>query len=160
MLAPMTSTSHPIRVDWLPRMGKSGRLGLTFAPGKHQVSVYGQGIWARDLGLDLRRLRKVLRVDVLVCLLEDLEFGRLGIPGYLAETRKRGLEVIRLPIRDGGVPLETLARALVRKIDRLVTEGKRVVIHCAGGLGRAMERGKVPASWFCEREVRKKRTRA
>ena len=54
-----TSESHPIRVDWLPLPWR-GRVGLTFAPGKHADSYMGFR-WTRDLDMDLARLRSRVR---------------------------------------------------------------------------------------------------
>jgi ADP-ribosylglycohydrolase len=131
-----TSASHPIYVDWLPV--PKGRLGLTFAPGKHQRGLYSGIRWERDLGVDLERLKAHEEVDVLVCLLEDHEFEALAIPAYEAETEALGFTVIRLPIPDGGVPDEVgMVEALVGVIAKQLNGGAGVAVHCAGGLGRA-----------------------
>lgn len=131
-----TSASHPIYVSWL-RRDLPGRLGLTFAPGKTSVSKFG-GAWRRDLAADLDRLVSEDRVDLLVCLLEDFELERLGIPTYVDEVRARGIDLHRLPIRDGGVlPELDAAVATVARIVEAVRAGQNVVVHCAGGLGRA-----------------------
>ena len=52
-----TSATDPIQVAWLPvDVGaRGGRLGLTFAPGKHAPSTLGRP-WARDLAADLDRM--------------------------------------------------------------------------------------------------------
>lgn len=131
-----TSNSDPLNVAWLPTP-YPGRVGLTLAPGKHQTSQEGAP-WARDLAPDLDRLVQVHEAHVLVCLLEDAELGRLKIPNLVAEAEARGLEVHRLPIRDGGVlPKLAPMRALVQVIAQAAQAGRNVVVHCAGGLGRA-----------------------
>jgi protein-tyrosine phosphatase len=132
----LTSETHPLRVDWIAGF-EGGRLGLTFAPGKHQVSQRMPAPWARDLEADLARLRGEWRADVLVCLLEDDEMARLRIAGLVERAEAHGLRVLRLPIRDGGVPRE--AGAVVRLVGAILAAlrgGERVVVHCAGGLGR------------------------
>lgn len=125
----------PIRVDWLPARG-AGRVGLTAAPGNHATRSPHEDDLARDLG----RLRadEPISADVLVSLVEPAEYARLGIPGYHEEVRRRGFELLELPIRDGGVPasMSDLGE-LVAQIDARLRAGQNVVIHCAGGLGRS-----------------------
>lgn len=130
-----TSVSHPIYVDWLVEV--PGRIGLTFAPGKHAASKYGSGTWARDLDADLDKLvTDGMRVQV--CLLEDHELTRLRIPGLVAAAEKRGVRLLRLPIPDGGVLVDVSpVRSLVKEIVAHASKGDDVVIHCMGGLGRA-----------------------
>lgn len=131
----MTSTSHPIRVDWLPV--SRGMVGLTFAPGKKQRSAQS-GSWNRDLDADLERLRLVHRADRLVCLLEDDEMIDLGISNLVNAATAAGVVVHRFPIPDGQLPGNEDAFArLVTSIVEWAESGERVVIHCKGGLGRA-----------------------
>lgn len=132
-----TSASHPIRVDWVAEdLGRGGRLGLTFAPGKRAPSWQGEP-WHRDLGADLDRLREGFGVDALVSLVEEDELGQLGIPELVGEAEARGIGVIRLPIPDGGVPSLEAAAQVAQAALSLARSGRRVVFHCRGGLGRA-----------------------
>jgi ADP-ribosylglycohydrolase len=104
------------------------------------VGLYSVANWQRDLGADLDRLRAepALAADTLVSLLEAHEYPAMKIPDYHAEVRARGLELLELPIVDGDVPTDPVAVAeLVRAIDERVRARKRVVVHCAGGLGRS-----------------------
>jgi protein-tyrosine phosphatase len=131
-----TSLSHPILVDWLSGIPK-GRVGLTFAPGKHSTSVYVPGaVWRRDLAMDLDELVKLGATD-LVCLLQDRDLKKLKIPHLAEEATARGLRVHRLPIADQGVPgsHEALVELLATVQQRLA-EGASVVVHCEGGKGR------------------------
>ena len=131
-----TSTSHPILVDWI--MGVAdGRIGLTFAPGKHSTSFYSPGVlWRRDLGLDLDELLR-LGVTDLVCLLLESDLQALGIPHLLREAAARGLRGHWLPIPDGSVPpSQDDLDALLATLRQRLTEGASVVIHCEGGKGR------------------------
>ena len=135
-MAVRTSASDPIRVDWLIE-DLPGRVGLTFAPGKHASSKYSAGGWARDLGADLDKL-VADGMSVQVCLLEDEELVRLKIPTLVESARALGIEVIRLPIPDGGtLPSPALAQAVVEQIVAAAKAGKGVVVHCMGRLGRA-----------------------
>ena len=132
-----TSDTNAIYVDWLQR-DWPGKVGLTFAPGKHAYGKIESVRWERDLAKDLDQLREGERVDVLVCLLRDEELLTLQIPGLVQEAERRGMIVLRLPIRDGGVlPSHEPVQKLVAQISAFAHEGKRVVVHCAGGLGRA-----------------------
>ena len=132
-----TSSDSPIQVDFLPlaKLGISGRIGLTQAPG--QLFVDSTTIYDRDLALDLQRLRQVYRIDQLVCLLEPKELKDLGIPDLLAQAEAIGMTTEWFPIADDGIPASlTEFAALVARVVRLATIGKAVVIHCRGGRGR------------------------
>jgi ADP-ribosyl-[dinitrogen reductase] hydrolase len=132
-----TSSTHPIRVDWLT-MTTPGKVGLTFAPGKHAGSKGPGGRWERNLELDLDRLVAVFHAKALVCLLEDEELARARIPQLLEAARRRGIIVHRLPIPDGGVlPDPGSVRDLVELVHATAAGGSNVVVHCMGGLGRA-----------------------
>lgn len=133
-----TSTSHPIRVDWLPvDLGtRGGKLGITFAPGKRASSLSGPS-WDRTLDTDLQRLRTVFEVDVLVSLIEDEELSLLGIPELVAKAEAAGIGLIRHPVVDGLVPIASEARRTLQSALTLARSGQRVVFHCRGGLGRA-----------------------
>ncbi|TNF26521.1 MAG: protein-tyrosine-phosphatase [Deltaproteobacteria bacterium] len=143
----VTSAESPIGVGWIWSEGP-GRVGLTFAPGKHEHSLYGTH-WERSLSEDLDRLRDVHAVDALVCLLEDHELEALGLSSYPAEAARRGIALHRLPIRDGDLPASRAAvAALLATVDAAVDAGRTVVIHCKGGLGRA---GTLGGCWLRHR---------
>jgi protein-tyrosine phosphatase len=131
-----TSEDSPIRVEFLHPKSVSGRIGMTFAPGKHQPAGM-TAAWRRDLDLDLTRLREDLGTDVLVCLLESHELERLKIEGLPAATWHHGMAFWHFPIADMRAPRSPEATArLVEQIHRAIRNGETVVIHCMGGLGR------------------------
>ena len=138
-----TSGTDPIRVDFLPLkdIGDApGRLGLTLAPGKEADGADGR--WDRDLDADLGRLVDEYGAEVLVSLLEKSEYGELGIPDLEGRAREKGVEVLRFPIPDGGVPREEEAgahdyAAFVQKVVERLEGGRTVVVHCRGGQGRS-----------------------
>ena len=136
MSEPKTSSSHPIRVDWLPTPWP-GQVGLTFAPGKKDNSAYS-GAWDRDLRTDLQRLRNKFLTDDLVSLVEDHELKRLGIADLVEVASSVGITVHRLPIQDGYLANDDaeFAQMVAGDVQR-ATAGRRNVIHCKGGLGRA-----------------------
>ena len=134
-----TSASHPLRVDFVDLNPLPGRLGLTLAPGKKGTSYFG-GSWGRSLEEDLRELTDTFGADVLVSLLEAVEFPALGIPDLLERAEGVGLRVRHLPIRDGGTPATEAAGAFAELVDAVLDElraGATVVVHCRGGLGRS-----------------------
>jgi protein-tyrosine phosphatase len=138
MLNARTSETDPIRVALLPAdlVNLPGRIGLTFAPGKRHRAITGE--WCRDLDKDLDRLGQAYGTQVLVSLIEDDELHLLGIPELFERCKQFGIEVIRFPIPDGGIPGSAHeTQQLVDRILTLARKGKTVVIHCRGGLGRS-----------------------
>jgi len=134
-----TSESHPIIVNFIDSIEFPilNQLGMTFAPGKKQRGAL-TGDWNRDLSMDLRRLREYYKTDILVSLVEDFELTELQITGLSDVCKASGIELIRFEIRDGSVPASNeLFSGLVSRIVRELEIGKKVVVHCKGGLGRA-----------------------
>ncbi|ASJ07554.1 protein-tyrosine phosphatase family protein [Thermococcus pacificus] len=78
--------------------------------------------------------------DAIVVLVEDYE-----LPYSLEEWEKRGVEVLHSPILDFTAPSLEQLLEILRWIDARVLEGKRVLIHCMGGLGRS---GTVAVAWL------------
>ncbi|CAM3725454.1 cyclin-dependent kinase inhibitor 3 family protein [Deinococcus frigens] len=128
----------PIRVDWIPTGLWPGRLGLTFAPGKKGRSVIQQGVTHdRDVYGDMQTLAAD-GVNVLTPLIEDFEFDLLGMDGYHAAAELNNLEVKPFAVPDQHAPGKRADFAAF--IDELMTDlldGRGVVVHCRGGLGRA-----------------------
>lgn len=133
-----TSQTHPLRIATLPVGDQGGAIGVTFAPGKHQAAAM-TGIWHRDLLLDLEAIRQWGASD-LITLLEPQEFEELNIVELPQRVGASGLHWHGLPITDGASPdsrfLEPWASLGPTLVDGLKS-GKRVVVHCKGGLGRA-----------------------
>ncbi|ASJ13617.1 protein-tyrosine phosphatase family protein [Thermococcus radiotolerans] len=77
--------------------------------------------------------------DAVVVLVEEFE-----LPYSLSEWQKRGVEVLHSPIRDFSAPALDQLLKILRWIEARVAEGKKVLIHCMGGLGRS---GTVAVAW-------------
>lgn len=108
-----------------------GRLFLLSAPGR---IIEG---WPRNgqASRDLQWLKGEYGIQALVCLLEDSETETLdGLESGLEST---GLEYIRLPVRDGLIPIDTVpfGREVIRSA-RMLASGTILGIHCREGLGR------------------------
>ena len=130
-----TSESSPIQVGLLETPSHPGRIGMTFAPGKHQNGM--TGVWRRDLDADLLRLREEFGATVLVCLLEEHELTAIGIERLPDAAAQHGIAYWHFPIPDQGIPSDPQASAhLVSRIHGSLEKGETVVIHCMGGLGR------------------------
>ncbi len=78
-------------------------------------------------------------VDVYIDLTEE---GVEGLRPYvadllvLAQDAGRRVRYRRLPIRDVSVPSRELMADILDTIDEALDEGKRVYVHCWGGIGR------------------------
>lgn len=89
-----------------------------------------------------RELDEVTRdFDAVVVLVEEHE-----LPYSLDEWEKRGLEFLHSPpIPDFTAPSVEQLLEILRWIEERVREGKKVLIHCMGGLGRS---GTVAVAWL------------
>ena len=133
-----TSETHPLQIASIDLGPKSGRIGVTFAPGKHDSGA-ATGAWARDLGADLDAI-VAWGASTLVTLIEPHEFDLLAIPRLGEEARRRGLDWLHLPIRDVSTPGRAFEMAWPghsANLRKRLAAGESVVVHCRGGLGRA-----------------------
>lgn len=109
---------------------------MTFAPGKREPMAPG---YARDLETDLGWLQTEYGAEVLVSLMEDFEYEELEISDLFERAEGIGLEVVRFPVVDGGVPPQDELEEYAAMIQNLVTRlknGSTIVVHCHAGLGR------------------------
>ncbi len=118
-----------LRLDWLPEAETGpGRLGLTLLPGRRD---YHRSLTADIAVLGAEGVNKV------VCLLTENEFEEYGVEGLLAAYRAANLEVVHVPMRDQGVCSRSEMQTLVESLQQDMALGKRVLVHCVGGLGRS-----------------------
>ena len=83
-------------------------------------------------------------IDVVINLMEEVEVDNNDeiIEDYSAilieEAAKRNkkIEIYRYPIKDLSVPTENQMIAILNKIDEQIDLGKKVYVHCWGGVGR------------------------
>jgi hypothetical protein len=69
---------------------------------------------------------------------------------YHPSARVMGMEVVRRPIRDMGVPTVGEAIGTLDEIDRLLDDGHTVYVHCWGGVGRT---GLTVGTWLIRHGV-------
>lgn len=133
-----TSHTHPLQIAEVRASASHGRIGITFCPGKHDVSA-ATGAWARDLGVDLDAIQAWGARGVLT-LVEPAELVALKVPELGREVERRGLVWRHLPIADYSVPTPAFEAQWVidgAEIRALLRSGADVLVHCKGGLGRA-----------------------
>jgi ADP-ribosyl-[dinitrogen reductase] hydrolase len=133
-----TSLTDPLKIAAVSAGPALGRVGITFCPGKYDPQAM-TGYWHRDLSIDLDAIRDWGSAAV-ITLLEPKEILLLRVENLGGEVRRRGMLWFHLPIADGSTPDEGFERNWVPAGDTLRTllrNGRDVLVHCRGGLGRA-----------------------
>lgn len=125
------------------------------------------GVWERDLATDLNAIVEWGATD-LITLLEPAEFEELSIVQLPCLASELRLCWHGLPIADGHAPDDRFLRPwqqLGPELANGIQQGRRVLVHCKGGLGRAgtvacllaMETGVVESADAAIAEVRRVR---
>lgn len=127
-------------IDWLELSfepdGLPHRLGLTVLPGKHGASVrYPGRIYRGVLADDLATLRRA-NVRRLILLVEDAELERWGDPQIVSRGSEAGIEIMRHPMPDGGVPSSVEVMDEILGQLRPAHRHENVAVACMGGVGR------------------------
>jgi protein-tyrosine phosphatase len=130
-----------LRIDWIAADeldgSRSGRLGLTFLPGKRGVSQrYPGNVYRRDTSTDLATMHAA-GVVRLVLLVEDQELARWGDARIVELGAEAGIDVRRYPMADGSAPVSTTE---MDRILEAIDEGRAagdVAVACMGGVGRS-----------------------
>lgn len=133
-----TSTTHPLRIATVELGHGRGSIGITFCPGKKQLSSIS-GPWDRDLELDLDAIA-AWDAAMVVTLVEQFELETLQVVDLGSRIRDRHMEWIHLPIVDVSVPDDTFEKAWSTSgecVRSLLRSGSKVLVHCRGGMGRA-----------------------
>lgn len=133
-----TSLTHPLEIAALSAGPTHGRVGITFCLGKYDRHAMS-GYWNRDLSLDLDAIR-AWGAAAVVTLLEAKELVILRVEHIGEEVRRRGMLWFHLPIVDVSTPDDDFERrweAAGEELRTLLRNGRNVLIHCRGGLGRA-----------------------
>jgi protein-tyrosine phosphatase len=77
-------------------------------------------------------------LDVVVSLLTRDEIVDLGLTQAAELCQAHGLQFLSFPIEDRGTPTSRWATLdLVRKLEKALSQGKSLAIHCRQGIGRS-----------------------
>lgn len=107
-----------------------GLLYLGPAPGKKDKK------WNRNLDIDMKVIKE-LDIDVVVCMLEWAEMSFLQIPDYPHVMQHNNFHFYHAPTIDHTAPILADIVVIVPIIARYLLNGKNVLVHCRGGMGRA-----------------------
>jgi protein-tyrosine phosphatase len=133
-----TSATHPLQIAAVATGPHFGRVGITFCPGK--FDPHGKtGAWDRDLAIDLDAIRDWGAAAV-VTLIEPKEMTFLRVERLGEEVLRRNMQWFHLPIVDVSVPSEEFEQEWIlagEQLRSLLRNGRDVLVHCRGGLGRA-----------------------
>ena len=88
------------------------------------------------LATDITRLRN-RGVDVLVSCLTPREDAESDLEDEASAAHAQGMEFVRTPIDDHGVPKGTSVDSAIDELHRARQAGRRVAVHCWMGLGRS-----------------------
>lgn len=128
--------SGPLIIDTIPTPS-SGRICMTHAPGRSGPDALGR-IWQRSLDADLSAI-EAQGVGLMVSLIEQDEFARLGMPELPQKVALRQFRWQHFPIVNMGIPVSQPAcrlRRLLDEVENVLGKGENVLFHCAAGLGR------------------------
>ncbi len=136
-----TSESHPLYVNWVESSavpaaaGWTGRLGMSILAGKKAQGI--AGLHWRDVETDITRLAEHEHVETYVLLVEDHELVETKTTGIPDACARHGIDLVRFPVADHGVPDHTGAyAATLAAVEDRLRAGRTVLVTCKGGLGR------------------------
>ena len=134
----LTSLSHPLQIAQVATRASGGRIGITLCPGKWQTHSIS-GTWQRDMQADIQSIRDWGACAVVTLMPEnDLAACKADHIGEVCE--QQAMEWYHLPIVDVSVPTPAFETAWLYAGLRLrehLRQGRHVLVHCRGGLGRS-----------------------
>ncbi len=123
--------SRKLRIDYLSSTEKKvkgdGLIGMTILPGRKDRN--------RILSEDIKTIKEE-NIQTILCLLNETEYEEYGVPELKKEYEKAGLTVRYTKITDQSVPTVALMNETLVWLDKMLTDNKKVLIHCVGGIGR------------------------
>lgn len=125
-----TSISHPIRIDELPVL--NGWLGMSFCPGKRDVGYFSGHCWERDLEIDALAIAN-WGTGTWLNLMEESDIKAVSLAPLIFKNTIENLAIkyLHFPV-DEKRWQEEISPFVLNEL----TQGKKVFVHCRGGLGR------------------------
>jgi protein-tyrosine phosphatase/nicotinamidase-related amidase len=123
--------SRKLRIDYLSSSEKKLKgntlIGMTILPGRKDRN--------RDLAEDIKTIKEE-NIENILCLLSEDEFEQYGVSELKEAYKTAGLNVHYTRIVDQSVPTDTLMNDTLKWLDGEISENKKTLIHCVGGIGR------------------------
>ena len=135
------SRSHKLQITWIPiwfDKDTAGHIGMTFCPGKVQPWSMTGG-WDRDIDLDIRELKKA-NVGHVISLITKDEMDELKVKNLGKKLQSNRIDWYHAPTPDEEVPNHMwfiTSLSIIKQVMPNLYTGKRVVVHCKGGISRA-----------------------
>ncbi|MBR30536.1 MAG: isochorismatase [Spirochaetaceae bacterium] len=120
-------STQRLRLDAIPVPGESS-IYVTILPGRRDRM--------RDLDKDLDTLQAE-NIGAVMCLVTPDELEYYGVSDLIPAYQRRGLSTLSFPILDQHAPGQHGFEEALDWMDRQRLDGKAVLIHCVGGLGRS-----------------------
>lgn len=128
----------PLLIDPVSIPGVKGLIGISSCPGmKDESSCFD--LYGECMIDDLLTIRNWGAV-ALVTLLDESEFNSLGVKDLPMKAVSLNLLWLHLPIRNLGIPDDKFDEQWTwagPRLNLILREGQRIVIHCKEGIGRA-----------------------
>ena len=132
----MQVPGEPLQIDAVT-LPNNGVVGMCCCPGRLEFS--SAAVPMRDLDRDLERIIHWKPLTV-ISLIEQHEFSTLGVAYLPQRFEAAPFDWYHCPIVDLGAPgarFEVRFTSIESKLLVQLSRGKKVLLHCAAGLGRA-----------------------
>ena len=102
-------------------------------PGKLIIMPKPSSDWLHE---DMRFFKEV-GITTIVSLLERSEENELGLRDEATVSEQSGIEFVRFPIPDRGLPNSETFGSLIDDLAAKLSRGEKVAVHCRAGIGRS-----------------------
>ena len=120
----------------------SAIFGICQCPGKKLVKGRDGKPHLRSIEDDINYFKVTNKIDMIICLLDryELKFIGVDLEIYKKQCDKNNIELVCYPIIEMACPNDKprdFDQLILDKIKSNIENGKRVIAHCRGGIGRA-----------------------